>query len=198
VLGLDPAIKNYGFAMLEIREDLTAWRIIDCGLLLYPLNEMTFNLKEGIEKYTFEMKRMIRMWRPRDVVVERYQNRSRIGASQNEKVNIMIGIAALMADQADSEIHAYTASQWKNKVNAKTDLDEIYKHTRNTMRKFCKRNDIPKKKTDWLLNQVAHSVDATIMALFIGSGRAGINPFTFINTTIADKVVNALTRGLGE
>lgn len=195
VLGLDPAIKNYGFSMLEIREDLTAWRIIDCGLIVNPINEIHENFRLAIEQYTFEMRSKIQIWRPHDLVIERFQNRSRVGASQTEKVNIMIGLAALMGDQASCDIHAFTASQWKNKVNAKADLDDIYAATRSVMKDFCKANKLSIKDRKVLVGKVPHSVDSTILGLFVGSAKAGIDPFTFINESISIKVVKALVRG---
>ena len=195
VLGLDPAIKNYGYSMLEIREDLTAWRIIECGLVQNPINEIAENLRDSLDKYSFEMRRMIQVWRPADVVIERFQNRSRVGASQTEKVNIMIGLAAYMADVASCNVHAITAAQWKNKVNAKADLDAIYTTTRTYMRDYCKSRNHSKAQRDTLVGKVPHSVDSTILGLLIGCQRSGIDPFSFINTNVANKVVKALTEG---
>lgn len=195
VLGLDPAIKNYGYSMLEIREDLAAWRLVDCGLIQHPINEIAENLRESLERYTLEMRRMIQLWQPEAVIIERFQNRSRIGASQTEKVNIMIGLAAFMASLSSAHITAFTAAQWKNRVNAKVDIEDIYKTTRVFMRDYCKSKRMNKDKANALVNQIPHSVDATIMALLIGSQRAGIDPFKFINVTIAGKVVKVLTKG---
>lgn len=194
VLGLDPAIKNFGFSMLEIREDKTAWRIIECGLLQHPINAIGEDLRDSLDTFTYEMRRMIQVWRPADVVIERFQNRSRVGASQTEKVNIMIGLAAYMADSASCNVHALTAASWKNKVNASADLDKIYLSARSAVKDLCKSEGIAVAARTALLGKTPHSVDSTILALFIGCQKAGIDPFRFINPSVGVKVARALVR----
>lgn len=196
IIGFDPAIKNFGFSCIEIREDWPAWRILEANLLKFPINEIGEELIPSIDLYMMEINRIFRMHKPKDIMIERFQNRSRIGASQNEKVNIMIGLLVHAANNSyKCSVYAKTAAAWKNKINMIIDIEDIYKATHELVKRNCKEYNIKNESKNVILGKIPHTVDSTIMALSIGCEQLKIEKKKFINLEIAGKVSKHLMKG---
>lgn len=122
ILGLDPGTKNYGYALVNHKNNIC----IDAGMISTSLKEIKSLAPEEVKTYVNTMTPLIK--KADSVVMERFQGRGLRG-SLGETVSIMIGINVLICLIEKKPIHLTTAASWKNKVKREsaTSLENLYK-----------------------------------------------------------------------
>lgn len=112
ILGLDPAIKNFGYSVCTKDSSGTVLPR-ESGILKNPVNAMGLESQELVAKFLEEIKTTISTHSVRQIVVERFQARNITRDIQIECVNAMIGALLTL----DTPIRLIYASHWKNEIN---------------------------------------------------------------------------------
>ena len=193
-LGLDPAIKNFGFSVIELHPVKAKWRLLDCGLLKHPMSEIGHDFRASIQHFHMEMSALSLSVTPQLVAVERFMNRGMVGASQTEKVNLMIGYLAHLFGEQGSRIRLLSAGAWKAKVNAKMNLDGVVNQGRAQLRKSLRAAGMSANEYQPWVAMVPHCTDATVLAAMMAYEELGMKDWIRPIQTgeVADKVSTKL------
>jgi len=131
LLTFDPGTKNFGVSATSIVKGRP--EILHLGLLKNPITDLK-NGEREIQEYAFtrEVLKLIRLYQPSTIVIERFQNRGRGMGALVEKVSYMIGLLARICRKNNIQLILYVASQWKNDIKRKTGkkMEEYYKHVK--------------------------------------------------------------------
>ena len=115
ILSFDPAIKNFGYSLVEIPDSGKEWKLENAGTLRNPVQVLE---KESIDLFCMEIKTLFDICRPDRVVVERFLNRGMMQQAMNEKVGVMIGIILSSCTGKYLAYNLVTPSAWKNTANS--------------------------------------------------------------------------------
>jgi len=109
ILGLDPAIKNFGYSVFGSDPN----KCYESGILKNPVNEMGVESQKLIKNFLEEISNIIDKYKVDNIVVERFQARNISRDIQIECVNTMIGALLTL----DIPVRLIYASHWKNEIN---------------------------------------------------------------------------------
>lgn len=133
VLGFDPGTANFGVfggTLFGVRS-LHRVQVKISKMLEHPLTTLTGDFHENSEAFAEEVRELLREIRPQVIVFERFQARGLRGPVV-ELISVMLGIVTGLARKFEADtgkrilIKVVTASQWKNRVNQVTALDDMY------------------------------------------------------------------------
>lgn len=133
VLALDPGTKNFGVfgGVLHGAVDMHGVKPVVTTMLKNPLTSLTADVMGATSNFMIELDFLMDLVQPDIVVIERFQTRGLMGTTV-ELVGFMLGLIAGHINRRNSDHNLHTvfrpivASQWKNAVNKKADLLEIY------------------------------------------------------------------------
>ena len=166
IIGMDPAIKNFGYAVARMDHDGKRFQMLDAGFIQNKLENLE-NVRNEISVYRKEIDNLFRHYAPTLLVIERFQTRHMLTHSMGEKVNMMISIAAI--SEYIKTVWMIAPGAWKKQINAAVNLQELYNIGRSTVRAYCKKNDIPLQQSQVAQKQVPHCIDATCLGLLYGA-----------------------------
>ena len=190
VIGLDPAIKNFGYAVIRMDHDGSRFKLLRAGHIEKRITDFGKNFDVQISAYRKEMHGLLREFNPKLLVAERFQTRQRLTFSMGEKVNIMLGIA--MYRRANS-VNLVAPGAWKKQANSRVPLNKLYNIGRAHVRDICKKEGMSTKRSQAIQKQVPHCVDATCVALLYGSRYLGYPfPSELITERLPLHVVNVM------
>lgn len=166
ILAFDPGIKNFAWSALD--NDL---KIHGIGKIQTPISE--FNNIRQIYFFRKQIKFLLERYKPKYVIIERFQNRGKFTGAQGEFVGVMIG----HIQSFFYKLECIGAMEWKGYFRrtiltdkiAKTVLREEYKKLAKSKRKkkpkklkyhFEMENFIESKSL------TEHEIDALGIALF--------------------------------
>jgi len=169
---MDPAIKNFGWAVLDLWPG--EWKIAAGGLIGdlpeafgLPVNDSSGKKAPGVRVdmaargFGRKIDGMLGEYRPEALVLERFQNRGRIGQSMTERVNLLIGIAAAAGLRGSLPVHAVSPSEWKR--GCKRDMAKETKACKAVL-----KGRIPDKERFRALRDACpHVLDASAMCLHV-------------------------------
>lgn len=143
------------------------------GRIHKTLRVMNNDIRGQAEEHSKTLRELIADHSVTHIMIERYMSR-RMGGVTIECVNCMIGIAVAVAISEGVKIKVIPASQWKNETNRVIPgmLDGMY-------------------STGKASGVTAHTIDATMIALYAKHTLIGIKPFS---TTDPQKVVDAINK----
>lgn len=193
ILSLDPAPTNFGYAVIEIHRSRHRWRLLDVRMLQNPINEIGYELNSHLTPYATEISLLIDTFKPDVLVIERFMMRHQLGASMLEKVNIMIGIAALIGRDNGCTVYTKTAAGWKNVVQKTLALNSLYQGAKARIREKGKNDGWSKESISLACNAVPHTVDSTMLGLVIPHKELDIDRELFLQ---GDEVVKQVVRCL--
>ena len=144
ILGIDPGTNNNAYSVVQIKPNMQ-YKILTHGMFAKPLKGLTgTSVLPRAKAFDRELGKLRRTYDVDCVIAERFMTRGRGGGTTIEEVSAMLGI---ILNSGFRNACLITAAQWKNEINKKLVLDELYE--------FAKRYGIP-----------AHRVDATGIALY--------------------------------
>ena len=156
ILGLDPGSKNMGFGIVEAKIDGPfRYRIREVGMVKSPVKEMKGDVRGDLKKFQKELNGILRRHKVDVIVAERYMNRG-IRGNTGELVGLMLGVVAMSKVQ---DVSFIPAAQWKNAINKRTKLDQLYQDSR----------------------LVAHVIDATCIGVYGACHYLEHKPFEFLD-----------------
>lgn len=162
ILGLDPAIKNFGYSVIGIDPIQYKWKLIECGIIKNPINKLDGNFSLSTQKFKADIDLLSIEYKPVFTIIERFMNRHKLGQSMTEKVGIMIGIAS--SNRNMGKVQLVTPGVWKTRIKRFVNIDDIYKETKLQIRK----KSVNKEQSKYAQNQVNHCVDSTILSILYG------------------------------
>ena len=166
IIGLDPAIKNFGYSVIRMDHAGKRFQMLESGIIQSKLLNME-RIDSEIAAYKKEMYTLFRRYSPTLLVIERFQTRHMLTHSMGEKVNMMIGVAAI--SKHVKTVWMIAPGAWKKQVNAAVSLRELYNAGRSTVRTHCKKNGIPLKQSQAAQARIPHCIDATCLGLLYGA-----------------------------
>jgi len=144
VLGIDPGTANCAFGVVRIKPNLV-YDIVDHGMFKHPLKGMIgTDIRERAKAFNKELGALRRLHSVDCVIAERFMTRGRGGSTTIEEVSAMLG---MILNHGFNNMCVIPAAQWKNAINKKLVLDELYE--------YANKFGIP-----------AHRVDAIGLALY--------------------------------
>ena len=134
VLGLDPGVRNFGVFGGRLFGVKTLHGVTPIETCMFKntidtLKEIDF--EEKLCAYMEELKTLLAKVQPDVIVIERYQTRGPQGTNV-EFIGCMIGVTFAVASAYAAEAGKHVimkpiiASQWKNALNKKVNLDAMY------------------------------------------------------------------------
>lgn len=122
VLGLDPGSKNFGIALVGLRDGKP--RVYANSVLVNPVNDL-INFPKTSDAFLAEIARWMAIVPVSGIVGERFQTRGN-GGPLIEQVSAMLGL--IRGRYPNIPIKLTVASAWKNKIRRRfdTDLRDIY------------------------------------------------------------------------
>ena len=156
VIGFDPAVRNFGYAVVR------KGKVLDTGVLRDALTSLGNGFQAQADVYRKHVMELRRL-KPDLLVIERFQTRHRLTMAQGECVNIMIGMAA--GYMQDVPIRLVIPGAWKKKVPA---LKEMYNAGRKRVREIARGRGLQTPQSKALQQMVPHCVDAACLAILYG------------------------------
>ncbi len=121
LLGLDPGTNNFGFGVIETNK--SSFEILDAGTLNNTIKDLTTCVHTQYELYIEEISDIIKNYDIDFAIGERYQNRGFRRGSAGEGIGLMLGCVFPLV----MNVTLITAAQWKNVINRKIPLEDLYK-----------------------------------------------------------------------
>jgi len=115
VLGLDPAIKNFGYCVYDADSNVS----IENGILDCTINKIDDGHPDQVLAFTNRIMDLISTHGISLITAERFQARGVTLDIQIECINQMLGIISLCAVNLGVKYKFVYASHWKNEVNKK-------------------------------------------------------------------------------
>lgn len=161
VLGLDPGTANFGYAVVQVfMQPKYKYRIITHGMIDEAVQEMSgLDVGERMQKFEKRIRSLKRMHNIDVAVGERFMTRGHKGTTI-EAVSAMLGITASVFK---NEVAFIPASQWKNAINKKLELEGLYESMKH-------------------YGIAAHRVDAVGIALYGSTLSIGEPHYSTINS----------------
>lgn len=156
-LGIDPGTKNAAYSVLNNAE------VIDLGFIQHPITDLTKNVKNQSKLFKAEVQSIIRRNKVELIVVERFMARNKVQGATGEKVSIMIGVLLTLKPHQ----LIITPAQWKNALNKKQSLEEVYEYTTKLTH---------------------HEIDATFIAYYGLDLQSGRKPFNALSATFSKQL----------
>lgn len=133
VLALDPGTKNFGVfgGILHGAKTLHAVKPLVSKMLANPVISLGGTLEDNTNNFLSEFEALLDLVEPDVVVIERFQTRGLMGTTV-ELVGFMLGLigGCVRRRNITNEVHTVfkpiIASQWKNAVNRKLSLPDVY------------------------------------------------------------------------
>jgi hypothetical protein len=112
-------------------------KIIDCGFI----NDTVYDLKTEVllpltKKFFEVIDNLIKTYRPKVIIAERFMVRSAMMGASAEKISFMLGIIGLLCLDYKIKFELITSALWKNRFNReqnKLALNTIYKEHKKIM-----------------------------------------------------------------
>ncbi len=122
VLGLDPGSRNFGIALVGLRDGKP--KVYANSVLVHPVNDL-INFPRASDEFMAEIARWMAIVPISGIVGERFQTRGN-GGPLIEQVSAMLGL--IRGRYPNIPIKLTVASAWKNKIRRRfdTDLRDIY------------------------------------------------------------------------
>jgi hypothetical protein len=128
ILSCDPGTKNFAVSITAVRlvKGTIKFRILGTKVISSTVRELKANIVMSIKGFVDEILELLDKEKvyPDVLYMERFQSRGN-GGTTIEAINFMLGVLVYHFNECD--IRLLTAATWKNRVNAKTDLKEVYK-----------------------------------------------------------------------
>lgn len=166
VLGLDPGTKNFGvFGGVLMGNNLTGIQPLITKMFRRPVLSLAADLQTHYNKFCIEFIDLLDQVQPNIVVAERFQARGLAGPTV-ELVSFMLGIMAKICAERQIKFMPVIAGQWKNAVNKKTSLDDMYAS---------------------LSPKHYHRLDAMLMSLYAHPDK---NVYAYLTANRIEKIIN--------
>jgi len=114
ILALDPGMRNYGYAVLEVLPGKV--RVLQCGRIFTTVTQLTNGLTDQFRAHADTLEKLLRDYSVTHLIIERYMSR-RMGGVTIEAVNLMIGGALYASIKNKVFFRCIPSSQWKNASN---------------------------------------------------------------------------------
>lgn len=169
VLGLDPGQKNFAYSIVEADIHIVGTNKtvhihpIKCGLLKRTVTNVK-TAHTQVNQFLLEIEALTDS-NFTALGVEHFQSRG-FNTKTIETVNISIG--ALMATYPHVPIHHFSAASWKNSVNVKCDISEIYR----------------------IATCTDHEFDATMIATMAAFRHFGIKPYNGYKQAVLNRILS--------
>lgn len=153
ILSCDPGTKNFAVSITAARivKGHIKFRILGTCVLDSTVTELKDNISMALKGFVAEILTILENENvfPDVLYMERFQSRGN-GGTTIEAINFMLGVLVYHFSSS-CDIRLITAATWKNRVNKKTDLKQVYKD--------YKLNSVYSKKT-------AHELDAALIGIY--------------------------------
>ena len=123
VLALDPGSRNMGISCVGVRKGKV--KVLANSILMNPITSMVDDIQGQKQKFTDELDQWMLLYRPKGIILERFQSRGGMGPLI-ELVTLMLGI---ILTRYKVPVKFITAATWKNAFHRQFDaqLDDMYK-----------------------------------------------------------------------
>ena len=176
VIGMDPGIRNFGYAVARMDHDGSRYEMLQAGILSNPIQNLD-DIDTEADNFRREVKALFGGYRSRLLVIERFQTRYIVTHSMGEIVNMMIGIVA--HGKYAHEYQLISAGAWKKQASTTINLKELYR---------IARQYTPAHRT-----KVPHAIDAACMGILYGARYLGNpDPTSILTPKLANHVADIL------
>ena len=190
IIGLDPAIRNFGYAVLHMDHDGSRYKLLEAGHIAKRITDFGDRFDDQISSYRTEIHGLLRRFNPKLLVAERFQTRQRLTFSMGEKVNLMLGIALY---RRSNGVRLVAPGAWKKQANSRVLLKTMYNVGRKHVRTVCKEKGLSTRRSQIIQKQVPHCIDAACVALLYGARYLGYPfPTELITERLPIHVVSAI------
>jgi Holliday junction resolvasome RuvABC endonuclease subunit len=127
-VGCDLGLVNFGFSIIHY--SATKQKVLHRHLVVNRVTDFKERMLEQRQAFYLEIRKLLRKYKPKILVVERFMTRGRFGQAIGECLTFMLAVLAELCHRLKIEFKAVTSASWKNAFQRRTQkkLDNLYKY----------------------------------------------------------------------